>query len=284
MEILHRKLLSFSLGVIIFGVWIFPNIHAIVGRFPQWRSTNAVTAVLDLSTYNCRQDYTIEILSIDPLIIYLDNFVNDMEVRYLLDREPLFLSSKVAREGSDVVDTATRRSETSFLPVGDPVCNCLASRMRSLLGNIQHEHVEPLQLVKYSNRGDQYQLHTDWSETPRSTTSKDTGSVRLSRRLGSVFVYLEDNCQGGETYFPYVTGVSTTVDDGKYDVTENGKGLLVKPKTGSGIFWNNLHANGSGDIRVTHAGLPVLSGKKVGLNIWSSYLFDLPFVGGASSG
>jgi prolyl 4-hydroxylase len=33
-------------------------------------------------------------------------------------------------------------------------------------------------------------------------------------------------------------------------------------------------------MRTAHAGLQVESGTKIGLNIWSSYYFDLPMVGG----
>ncbi|KAM3484367.1 hypothetical protein MY8738_002219 [Beauveria namnaoensis] len=195
------------------------------------------------------------------------------------DKHPLFSQSRVLMDGKNVVNTMDRSSQTAFLPVEDPVCNYLASRMRSLLGNVQHEHVEPLQLVKYANHGDRYRLHTDWSEALQNTTRNPHGGSRQTRRLGSIFIYLADDCQGGETYFPFVAGVSNAADDEKYAVAENGEGLLVRPKKGSGIFWNNLHANGSGDIRVTHAGLPVLSGVKIGLNIWSSYFLDSPIVG-----
>lgn len=195
------------------------------------------------------------------------------------DIDPLFGQSQVTNDGNGIVNTAARRSETAFLPEGDPVCECLASRMKSLLRNIQHEHVEPLQLVRYANHGDQYRLHTDWSETPRSIIDQEYNVMRQSRRPGSIFLYLEDSYEGGEAFFPYVASISPTADNEKYTISDNSEGLLIRTRRGSGVFWNNLHANGSGDFRVTHSGLPVLSGKKVGLNIWSSYVFDLPFLG-----
>lgn len=51
----------------------------------HWFSNKAVNIQhIDLATYNCVHGYTIEILSIDPLVIYLNDFLSDMEIEYLL--------------------------------------------------------------------------------------------------------------------------------------------------------------------------------------------------------
>lgn len=47
-------------------------------------------------------------------------------------------------------------------------------------------------------------------------------------------------------------------------------GLTVNPIAGSALFWVNLHADGMGDERMLHAGLPVPDGSKTGLNIWTT--------------
>lgn len=152
--------------------------------------------------------------------------------------------------------------------------------MKLLLGNIQHQNVEGLQLVKYSTGGDTFRIHTDWTEALTNHTVKSTGSVRQSRRLGSIFIYLEDSCVRGETFFPHLSSVSESADGEKFAMASSSdKGLLFRPKQRNAIFWNNLHANGSGDSRLAHAGLPIESGVKVGLNMWSSYYVDLPMVG-----
>ncbi|KAM3501059.1 hypothetical protein MY11210_009428 [Beauveria gryllotalpidicola] len=151
--------------------------------------------------------------------------------------------------------------------------------MRTLLGNLQHQHIEGLQLVKYEAGGDKFNLHTDWQETVVQGHSDRHGAPRRSRRLGTIFVYLQDSCSRGETYFPELAAVSEEADGGKFARAVGDKGLLVKPVRGNGIFWNNIYPNGSGDPRVIHAGLPVESGVKVGLNMWSTYFFDGPFLG-----
>jgi len=92
-------------------------------------------------------------------------------------------------------------------------------------------------------------------------------------------VYLQDNCTGGETYFPELQGVRPSTDEEKFSRTECGKGLLFKPRRGSAVIWNNLFLNGSGDWRLAHASLPVKSGTKIGMNIFSVYYTDLPILG-----
>jgi prolyl 4-hydroxylase len=46
-------------------------------------------------------------------------------------------------------------------------------------------------------------------------------------------------------------------------------GITFKAITGNAVFWQNLDSHGRGYEETYHAGLPVLSGYKVGLNIWS---------------
>ncbi len=174
-----------------------------------------------------------------------------------------------------------RRSQTAFLSENDVVCQCVTQRMKSLLGNVQHTHVEAPQVVKYETGGDRFRTHVDWFDPPTRKVSAEDGSVRQSNRLGSVFAYLEDNCTRGETYFPELPSVSPSADGDKFAIPEGHTGLLVKPRRGNAIFWNNLLANGTGDMRTAHAGLQIESGTKIGLNMWSSYFFDLPMVGGS---
>lgn len=40
---------------------------------------------LNISACNCDHEYTIEILSIEPLVVYVNNFLKESEVQYLLD-------------------------------------------------------------------------------------------------------------------------------------------------------------------------------------------------------
>lgn len=50
-------------------------------------------------------------------------------------------------------------------------------------------------------------------------------------------------------------------------------GVTFRPIAGNAVFWMNMIDDGKGklvgDERVLHAGLPVTSGGKVGMNIWT---------------
>lgn len=89
-------------------------------------------------------------------------------------------------------------------------------------------------------------------------------------------VYLEADCTGGGTNFPRL---KMPADKKWCEFIECGgdgegleyEGVTFKPITGNAVFWENLRADGSGYRETWHAGLPVLSGTKVGLNIWSWY-------------
>ncbi len=46
-------------------------------------------------------------------------------------------------------------------------------------------------------------------------------------------------------------------------------GVTFRPVEGNAVYWENLLPDGRGDPRTLHAGLPVTSGWKVGMNIWT---------------
>lgn len=52
----------------------------------NWMTRRAAgPVVLNLASYSCAHNYTIELMSIDPAVIYINNFVKDEEVEYLLN-------------------------------------------------------------------------------------------------------------------------------------------------------------------------------------------------------
>jgi prolyl 4-hydroxylase len=102
---------------------------------------------------------------------------------------------------------------------------------------------------------------------PNNGSFKERNTIGTYNRLLSTMLYLEDDCTGRKAYFPDVKEVGPSADGGKL------------PRKGNTVIWNNLFMNGSGDPRLYHASLPVKSGTKVGLNIFSLYYLDLPILG-----
>lgn len=55
------------------------------------------------------------------------------------------------------------------------------------------------------------------------------------------------------------------------DCDGTAEGVTFKAKKGNAVFWHNFDPDGKGYKETIHAGMPVSSGTKVGLNIWSWY-------------
>lgn len=89
------------------------------------------------------------------------------------------------------------------------------------------------------------------------------------KRVKTFMVYLAADCTGGGTNLTRLIRPGrrwcSVVDceDDEY------KGVTFKPIPGSAVFWENMHSNGTLHRGVGHASLPVKSGPKMGLNIWS---------------
>ena len=131
--------------------------------------------------------------------------------------------------------------------------------------NTPRTHIEAIQLVKYG-ASEHYNYHTDWFGDARISVASKGGN-----RATSFFAYIQaQNITGGGTNFPALDPNvdelwCTFIDcDQPYD-----GGVTFRPIEGNAVFWNNLLESGRGDMRTMHAGLPVVSGQKIGMNIWT---------------
>lgn len=143
---------------------------------------------------------------------------------------------------------------------------CIESRALLFQGfDIPRSHLEPLQLVQYGN-DERYHLHTDWFNAPDRMTP-DVGGNRLT----SFFVYVAaSNLTGGGTNFPILDAPHDERWCEFLDCDEPwDNGVTFRPVPGNAVFWQNLFEDGLGDPATIHAGLPVTSGYKLGMNIWT---------------
>jgi len=72
---------------------------------------------------------------------------------------------------------------------------------------------------------------------------------RGGQRKYSALIYLNDDFEGGETYFPKIN-------------------YTVKPEIGKMVIWENLNKDNSLNYDSLHAGLPVLSNEKWICIVW----------------
>lgn len=159
------------------------------------------------------------------------------------------------------VDRTQRYSESAELD-RDDVVRRIEKRARKLQGyRGNRTRLQPMKTQRYPVGGF-YNFHYDWDPL-----------VTEGNRDTTLMVYLVGDCTGGGTNFPRLEHPTDTrwcniiecegSEDNDYD------GVTFKPIEGSAVFWENMHPNGSFNTQVRHASVPVKSGSKVGLNIWS---------------
>jgi prolyl 4-hydroxylase len=162
--------------------------------------------------------------------------------------------------GQETLNTKVRHSEKAPLP-RDQTVKCIEERARTFQGWRPYVFVEKLWAQRYTSGG-HYTYHYDWST-----------ATQKSGRISSFMVYLEANCTGGGTHFPRLQRPAGNewckfieCDAGEDELKE---GVIFKPVAGNAVYWENMRSDGSGYPESWHAGLPVESGSKIGLNIWS---------------
>lgn len=180
------------------------------------------------------------------------------------------------------------------------VVRCIEARARAFQGWRQEQWVERLRTQRYGPGG-HYSHHFDWS-------SSFGGWGRVSTFMVWADGSAEDKTNpllGGGTEFPELqpasldrkwcrfvecdaesedkdglrdteTGKSAEAKDSRADAqgagsSSPGSGVVFKPLAGNAVYWENFRSDGTGRgwDETWHAGLPVVEGSKVGLNIWT---------------
>ncbi|TVY48885.1 Prolyl 4-hydroxylase [Lachnellula occidentalis] len=214
--------------------------------------------------------YNTFILSQEPLIIYIENFLTAEESAHLISiSEDKWAASTVTSGSETSIQKDIRFSEVALVD-RDEVVRCIEHRSRAFQGWRPDLHIERLRTQRYG-AGGHYKHHYDWS-----------GGSREADRVSTFMVYVDADCEGGGTEFPRMPMPNVSKGrwceflecekngaDGGGGSSNGGAGVTFKPIKGNAVFWENLGADGRGYEQTFHAGLPVLSGEKVGLNIWS---------------
>ncbi|CAF4056143.1 unnamed protein product [Adineta steineri] len=219
--------------------------------------------------YECpHHRYTTRIIERSPLIVYIEQFLTQNEIQYLIELTEPFLkrSTVLASDGKYYInDNRTSRS-AEIRRHQTPIVECIERRFAQFQGDIDVEHMEPLQVVEYTS-GKQVKPHYDWFSQPEIL--KNGG-----QRVTSFFTYLEDNCSMGETEFldiPFNKSSHERFCDILIcDENSTEFGIRFRPLAGNSVFWYNTDEYGEVDYLTYHAGRPPgENGRKIGLNTWT---------------
>jgi prolyl 4-hydroxylase len=221
----------------------------------------------------------IEVISEDPPLVIMHGFLKPEHCDAIMnavlgpkesDDNGQIAKNKLKRStmGVDQDESNHRTSCTAWLhPEHCPEPLDVFSGRVSNLSGLPTKNFENLQVVRYQP-GQEFQIHTDHMD---SFNDMDCGG-----RLATCLLYLNDG--NDETF----TGGETLFHEFK---------RAVSPRKGSALFWwNTLERPGSKDydknmflnvdMKLRHAGLPVLTGEKWICNKW---LHPLPFSFGVKS-
>ncbi|KFY13280.1 hypothetical protein V491_06463 [Pseudogymnoascus sp. VKM F-3775] len=236
---------------------------ALISICLQYISWPSQPSIDKIGTTSCEpQPYVSRIVSYDPLIIHLENFITLAERAYLasVTNANLKRSTVASRDGGPPIHRSSRTSSTAFLPHNDTIGQCIQKRAADFQGFLSPKKIEMLQVVQYKE-GQEYRAHYDWG----------VASEFKAERESTIFGILEGDCEKCGTQFPKIA-IDWTKEDPRWcdfvecDILD---ALTFKATAGSAVFWKNLHVDGTGDLRTFHAGLPVGKGTKLGLNIWT---------------
>ncbi|KAI9196014.1 hypothetical protein LWI28_020269 [Acer negundo] len=251
---------------IIFGLLTFVTVGMIIGALfqlafirrledsygvPHWDN--------DKEAEHLRLGYVKpEVISWSPRIIVLHNFLSTEECDYLraIARPRLHVSTVVDAKTGKGIKSDVRTSSGMFLSPAEkryPMIQAIEKRI-SVFSQIPIENGELIQVLRYE-KNQYYKPHHDYFS--------DTFNLkRGGQRIATMLMYLSDNVEGGETYFP-MAGSGECSCGGKIV-----KGLSVKPNKGDAVLFWSMGLNGVSDPNSIHGGCEVLGGEKWSATKW----------------
>lgn len=176
----------------------------------------------------------------------MDNFLTQEECEYVINlANPILQPSKLFGEEREAGFGRTSYSAEFHIYPQDEVLLGIRKKAAKVL-NMPESHFEFFQCVSYE-QGQEYQVHYDTFD--ENIDSNKAEIEKGGQRKYTMLAYLNDNYDGGGTFFPNLD-------------------YVVRPKKGRVVIFNNLDESGKVITAAFHAGLPVTEGRKYAINIW----------------
>ena len=197
-----------------------------------------------------RLDSPHEILHQDPDIYQWDDWIPPHQIDDILANQVhcvSYTAGKTKHRDQHLV-TDRRRCENHIItPQDAPSLVQLGQQAAEFMG-VPEDHFEPAVLLKYQF-DDYFRPHLD--------LNRQVWNGQVSNRVATILLYLNDDFQGGQTYFPLL-------------------GINTQPRRGRIVYWRYDYEDHIKNQQMQHSGEPVRSGTKYAVCL---FLRDRAFVG-----
>ena len=225
-------------------------------------------------------------LSLSPAVFRIENFIKPEEIKDLIHRvETSNVTHKLERSvvgdsPSEHMKSAIRTSHQAWDDTSD-VADALKRRAFNVmrLPHFNERQVDGMQILRYQQK-EAYIGHHDYclnNDDPKYVPARGG-----SNRIATLFVYMTDVAEGGQTVWTRTENRSQYNNDLKAKVqklfpqggweaemleTCHTK-LSVAPKRGDAVLFYDVTPDGMLDEMSEHGGCPVISGTKWAANLW----------------
>jgi prolyl 4-hydroxylase len=174
------------------------------------------------------------VLSADPHVELIEALFSPEECRYVqMLAQPWLEPARVySQAGGSRVDPIRDAENMAFPPATEDLVIQAINHCIAQAANLPFNWGEPLHVMRYLP-GQQFRPHHD---------SHGPGTGKR-RRVATALLYLNTHYEGGATDFPKL-------------------GIKVRGGIGDLLVFRNVTADNEPDMRLVHAGLPVLKGQK----------------------
>lgn len=213
-------------------------------------------------------------LALSPRLFQVDGFLSAAEADdFIALARPRMSRAAVAESRGDS-SSDVRTSDNCWLERHlSPSVAAVHQRAEGVTRVADSSLYELFQVVHYTGQ-QRYESHYDYF--PPELYPDEAGSMfRLGeQRMATLFFYLNDVAEGGETIFPKADVPGSFRDAETLDYKDCTRGIVVKPQRGKAVLWYNVlaagHLDGARDVYSLHGACPVRTpgGEKWGANLW----------------
>lgn len=213
-------------------------------------------------------------LALSPRLFQVDGFLSAAEADEFIALSRPRLGRAAVAESRGEASSHVRTSDNCWLERHlSPAVAAVQQRAEGVTRVRDSMLYELFQVVHYTGQ-QRYESHYDYF--PPELYPDESGSMfRLGeQRMATLFFYLNDVDEGGETIFPKADVPGSFRDSETINYKDCTRGILVKPERGKAVLWYNVlaagHLDGARDVYSLHGACPVRTpgAEKWGANLW----------------